>query len=242
MLSYGIYLSQNFIILCTFNNETYPNEWLDDNKLILKYYLEGRLNKTQGKKIFNKNYKSNRVIIESAISGYPIHVFTREKKRNPFQYEGKFYFQNVVKETEAKYFELIRVTENTVKFDEDFLNEEMDSYTTVEGRKVLRQHYARERDPYLIKLAKERFIQKHGRLFCEVCGFDFVEVYGELGKGFIEGHHIVPISELDSSGEITRVEDIILLCSNCHRMIHRCKPSLPINKFKSLVKKFKMNR
>jgi predicted HNH restriction endonuclease len=65
-----------------------------------------------------------------------------------------------------------------------------------EGKQVLKQHLVRERNPEVIKLAKEHFLQRHGKLFCEVCGFDFGEHYGVIGEGYIEGHHTKPISEM----------------------------------------------
>ncbi|UOK56171.1 hypothetical protein MGI18_14135 [Bacillus sp. OVS6] len=59
---------------------------------------------------------------------------------------------------------------------------------------MLRKHIMRERNPKVINLAKEKFRQENsGRLFCEVCGFDFHKVYGDIGEGFIEGHHTTPI-------------------------------------------------
>ena len=54
-----------------------------------------------------------------------------------------------------------------------------------------------------------------------VCDFDFEEVYGELGKDFIEVHHTKPLSSLEHEVEVNPEEDLVCLCSNCHRMIHR---------------------
>ncbi|RBO96851.1 HNH endonuclease [Nocardia puris] len=88
-----------------------------------------------------------------------------------------------------------------------------------EGRLLAAQHFRRERDPKLRADKIEEFCRTNQRVRCEVCGFDFEEVYGPRGAGFIECHHIVPLSV---SGETkTRLSDLILLCSNCHRMIHR---------------------
>lgn len=97
-----------------------------------------------------------------------------------------------------------------------------------EGKLVLKQHLVRERNSEVIKLAKERFIKKHGKLFCEVCEFDFTSRYGDIGKGYIEGHHTKPVSEM-AENEKTKVEDIVLVCSNCHRMLHRKRPWLKVN-------------
>lgn len=94
-----------------------------------------------------------------------------------------------------------------------------------EGRAVLRLHILRERNHQVISLAKQKYLMTHGCLRCEVCGFNFEECYGEIGRDFIEGHHAKPVSELED-GDMTRVEDIVLLCSNCHSMIHRKRPWL----------------
>ena len=56
-------------------------------------------------------------------------------------------------------------------------------------------------------------MERHGNLICEVCGFNFESHYGELGEGYIEGHHTKPISEMDHNEE-TRIEDIALVCAN----------------------------
>lgn len=61
---------------------------------------------------------------------------------------------------------------------------------------------------------------------CMVCGFNFEAVYGELGKGFIEVHHINPLSDLEEEVCINPLDDLVCLCSNCHRMIHRKKDGI----------------
>ena len=105
-----------------------------------------------------------------------------------------------------------------------------------EGKILLKKHLQRERNVKLIELSKKKFIEKHGHLYCEVCGFDFEKTYGELGKKFIEAHHIKPISQM-AENEKTSIGDIIMLCSNCHSMIHRKKPWLTIDKIKTIILK-----
>lgn len=104
-----------------------------------------------------------------------------------------------------------------------------------EGKKILKTHIIRERNPKIIREAKKKFIEKNTKLYCEICGFDFEKEYGELGKNFIEGHHCKSISQLKEN-ELTKVEDIAMLCSNCHRMIHRKRPWLTKNELKKLKK------
>ena len=102
-----------------------------------------------------------------------------------------------------------------------------------EGRIIYRLHRRRERNPALIAKKKRKVMRETGRLECEACGFDFREVYGSLGNGFIECHHTVPLSE---TGEVvTRVEDLVLVCSNCHRMVHRRRPWLSVEDIRSLL-------
>jgi predicted HNH restriction endonuclease len=89
-----------------------------------------------------------------------------------------------------------------------------------EGETVVRSRQERQRSQRLVQSAKRHFKERHGRLFCQVCGFDFEEVYGELGADFIEAHHIVPLS-YDQTPRVSQIDDIVMLCANCHRMIHR---------------------
>jgi putative restriction endonuclease len=106
----------------------------------------------------------------------------------------------------------------------------------VEGKRKLIQHVVRERNPKVIRLAKEKFQSEHdGQLFCEICNFNFVDFYGEIGEDFIEGHHTTPVSELED-GQKTRVEDIAIVCSNCHRMLHKRRPWLTKEQLSTLIK------
>jgi len=105
--------------------------------------------------------------------------------------------------------------------------------TYEEGKLVLRQHLERERNSKVIKDAKKLFLKSKGKLFCEICGFDFEKSYGEIGKGIIEGHHNNPVSEM-ADGNKTRIEDIKMVCSNCHRVIHK-NMNLSFEQIKDLV-------
>ena len=63
---------------------------------------------------------------------------------------------------------------------------------------------------------------------CSVCGFDFQQKYGELGKGFIHVHHLTPVSEIGKSYQIDPIKDLRPVCPNCHSMIHKQNPPLKI--------------
>ncbi|GBF12644.1 HNH endonuclease [Tepidibacillus sp. HK-1] len=102
-----------------------------------------------------------------------------------------------------------------------------------EGKRAFRLHNYIDRNPKLIKDAKDIFIKKHnGQLFCEVCNFNFYKVYGKRGYGFIEAHHTTPISKIKENG--TKIEDMAMVCSNCHRMLHR-EPFLTVDELRKLI-------
>ena len=99
---------------------------------------------------------------------------------------------------------------------------------------MTRTHRYRERDKKLVARKKHRVLQEAGRLSCEVCEFNFTDAYGDRGDGFIECHHTKPVSEL-RDGEKTNINDLALVCSNCHRMIHRRKPWLSVAALSALL-------
>ena len=84
-----------------------------------------------------------------------------------------------------------------------------------EGGKRVYVSVRRERDPKL----REDALRVHG-LDCMACGFNFERAYGNHGKGFIEVHHVVPLSDLGKT-KTDPVTDLVVLCANCHRMVHR---------------------
>jgi putative restriction endonuclease len=57
------------------------------------------------------------------------------------------------------------------------------------------------------------------------CSVDFEQVYGEIGRDFIEAHHTKLVASLEENARVT-ITDLLPVCSNCHRMLHRCMPLL----------------
>ena len=64
------------------------------------------------------------------------------------------------------------------------------------------------------------------------------ERYGELGRDFIEAHHLRPISLLEEGTAVSYdiATDFAVLCSNCHRMIHRTTDPSDLEGFRRLIK------
>ena len=110
------------------------------------------------------------------------------------------------------------------------IKEEAESYR-LEGK--VKHVYGKlyERKKKNIALA----IAYHGTK-CKICGFNFEEVYGTRGRGYIEIHHINPLSTISEETKINPATDLIPVCANCHRMIHRKKENiLSIDEMKELV-------
>ena len=95
-------------------------------------------------------------------------------------------------------------------------------------------HRKLERDGRLPKRVKAARLASTGKLECEACEFDFAEVFGELGDGFIEAYHRVPVHKLDGTMR-TKADDLALVCPNCHRMLHRSDPHLSVEQLRDLL-------
>lgn len=88
-----------------------------------------------------------------------------------------------------------------------------------------------ERNPNL----RYTVINKKGTTCC-VCGFDFYKAYGDRGQGYIEVHHTKPISSYDGKHPVNPDTDMEVVCSNCHRMIHRSRKNiLSIEEIKKII-------
>ncbi|HYG14887.1 MAG TPA: HNH endonuclease [Bacteroidia bacterium] len=102
----------------------------------------------------------------------------------------------------------------------------------IEGAKKTVSVNAYERNPE----ARKKCIA-HWKAICTVCDFDFEKIYGEIGKGFIHVHHLKPISKIGQEYTINPVEDLRPVCPNCHSMLHKENPPLPIEKLKNIIAK-----
>jgi 5-methylcytosine-specific restriction enzyme A len=105
-----------------------------------------------------------------------------------------------------------------------------------EGRLLTRLHRRRERSRKLVEQRKLKALKEFGRLRCEACSFDFEERYGSRGKGFIEAHHTKPVETL-VEGSKTKMDDLALVCANCHRMVHSTRPWLTIPELQKLIQR-----
>jgi hypothetical protein len=87
----------------------------------------------------------------------------------------------------------------------------------------------RRREGAMRRAKIKEALSKSGRLVCEVsnCDFDFERRYGELGKGYAQVHHLIPLHKAPKEGRKVLLKDLAIVCANCHAMIHaggECRP------------------
>jgi predicted HNH restriction endonuclease len=122
-------------------------------------------------------------------------------------------------EIEKALFEFIAVELNLENDPDAQIVLELKSHSP-EGALKLVTHLKRERNVNLARLAKSEFLKNNkGRLFCQSCGIEPIKVYG---TEVIEVHHILPLSKSDED-RVTEIKDLMMLCPNCHRAVHRQK-------------------
>src|SRR5262249_37711776 len=74
---------------------------------------------------------------------------------------------------------------------------------------------AYERD----RRARNACISHHGAR-CAVCGFSFVETYGEVATGHIHVHHVRPLAAAGGWYVVDPIAGLRPVCANCHSIIH----------------------
>lgn len=98
-----------------------------------------------------------------------------------------------------------------------------------EGALISVQVNRYERSP----LNREACLRVHGTN-CTVCGFDFEDTFGSLGRDYIHVHHVVPISKIGDGYVIDPTVDLMPVCPNCHAMLHRSSPPMTADQLREL--------
>jgi 5-methylcytosine-specific restriction endonuclease McrA len=104
------------------------------------------------------------------------------------------------------------------------------SIAATEGHRRLVQHLDRERNQTLVRKKK-----KHAAsLDCEVCGFSFGRIYDRIASDYCEVHQLSPLSEVEQPTQ-TRMEDLAILCANCHRVVHLRNPPYTLDEVRRML-------
>jgi 5-methylcytosine-specific restriction endonuclease McrA len=173
-------------------------------------------------------------IVNHGGRGLELLLFYRKEKYEfpgaGFRYYGPLAYRSHLSRNPTHFIlQVVDDAEMTVLQDVESIANEEEYF---EGRKQQRFSAYYERNPQL-RLAAIRI---HG-LTCAVCGFDYEKAYGRRGKGYIEVHHLKPVSSLSQPEGVDPKRDMAVLCSNCHRMIHRRKDDiLSLNQLREAMK------
>lgn len=64
-------------------------------------------------------------------------------------------------------------------------------------------------------------LTESGRILCAICGMDFEERYGDIGRGYIHIHHVHPLGEQQPPSGFDPTIHLKPVCPNCHAMLHK---------------------
>lgn len=103
-----------------------------------------------------------------------------------------------------------------------------EEYSEGAAKQILVNAY--ERDPK----ARAKCIVYYGTR-CAVCGVNFEEKYGSVGKDFIHVHHLTPLSLVGESMLVDPIKDLRPVCANCHAIIHRKTPPYSIEEVAQMI-------
>jgi predicted HNH restriction endonuclease len=181
-------------------------------------YLQG-YNSIIAKGNVASSYKYNKSVMEGVINCRWEHYrevkwdFTFSKieflrSESPFRYR-----RETLLKMDKEMIEFVQKYENIIS---DIKSLEFEY--GIEGKSKQMTVSTYERDPRV----RKRALEIHG-FICKVCGFNFYEQYGDIGKDYIEVHHEEPLSSFNGEHKVNPETELTVLCSNCHRMIHRNK-------------------
>jgi hypothetical protein len=104
----------------------------------------------------------------------------------------------------------------------------LDEKTFLEGEK--RAMKGTVRSPQLRAAAKKKWGLK-----CYCCGFDFEVFYGSVAKGLAIVHHLELFQRTSGKRRSATVEDVRVVCANCHHVLHVENPPINIDELKSQI-------
>lgn len=160
-----------------------------------------------------------------------VHVFFRAKSNSPFTYAGRGVAISVDDQTPVR-IRWALLTDGDGAVDGVEMIPWRSRKTYREGAVKVVVVNAYEGSPQ----ARQACIEFHGAR-CLACGFDFEATYGELGRGFVHVHHLVPLAARGEAYELDPVKHLIPVCPNCHSMLHRASPPLTVFELQRLLER-----
>ena len=101
------------------------------------------------------------------------------------------------------------------------------THEAIEGGAALATHLKRERNRQLLEAKRRLHRVEHGQLKCEACNLSEDQLPPKIGEGCFEVHHLSPVGKRVFAS-VTKLDDLAILCANCHRIIHRTNPMFTV--------------
>jgi hypothetical protein len=216
----------------------------NDNKIILLIGNEKQRHAKQFNDKFDGDtiqmdgqpkHRTDNRLIHAAARGDEIHLFYRERIKEPFTYKGQVDVDHektkIHTDQPSKFF--FRLRNSVLVADSDAspsLNDvDIHTVTATEGRRRLVLHLQRERNQTIVRNKKKLAVS----LDCEICKFSF-GCYGSVASDYCEAHHLLPLDEVEHTTQ-TRMEDLAILCANCHRVVHLRNPPYKLDEVRSML-------
>lgn len=165
--------------------------------------------------------------------GYLIPRKNREFKVKGF---GRYpiWYAKGAKAQQEKY-EILKYIDNIISSNEIYYRDDEERFYEGEKQKITAEQRNRNAK------ARQECLKLKGYT-CQICNMNFEDTYGEIGKNFIEVHHINPLSQISGDSVETNPQtDLVPVCPNCHSMIHRTRPCYSVEEIRNLFLKFKGN-
>ena len=181
------------------------------------------------KSLFYDGFGTHKYVRFSLLVEYPDGMFGLEELRS----HGLIWKTQSVKEcTNERLLAYLNgeITEDGSEKDSSGTDSlgEPGTFTEGELHEVVCNQYERNRK------AREACITLKGYR-CAVCGMDFESLYGEIGRGFIHVHHLIPISSIGESYDVNPATDLVPVCPNCHNILHKKEPPYTIEELKGML-------
>lgn len=136
---------------------------------------------------------------------------------------------------EQKYddFKFVRPIEFEDVIDDVVMGEDGKQLLSIEEAKSKKLHYRYEGRLKQAQIKKIKAIKGYQ---CQACGFLFKKQYPSIGDDFIECHHKIPYGNMkEGEKRELNVDDFFVLCSNCHRMMHRLNDAADLDTLKRII-------
>lgn len=108
-------------------------------------------------------------------------------------------------------FDIIKKNSSVDYIELEKKNIDLDT-TIIEGKKVVTIKEIKKRNSLARRLKLDDFREKYGKVYCEVCGID-----DELVLDV--NHDETKVADMEEC-HVTKLEDLRVVCANCHRKIH----------------------